>query len=207
MFESIFAFFLNNLNCFSIFVLMTIESSFIPFPSEVVMIPAGYLVATGKLNIYLAIFSGILGSIAGAVVNYVIGKYLGREIILKHKKLLFINEKHLNATEKYFKQNGAKTTFVGRLIPVVRQYISIPAGFANMHFGKFIVFTAIGAGIWTSFLTILGYSVGQSAALGIVHMVNIVLVFIVVVTIGVFAFYKISKNNNTKTKSNKHQDI
>jgi membrane protein DedA with SNARE-associated domain len=193
MFEGLFAIFLNNLNYFSIFILMTIESSFIPFPSEVVMIPAGYLVSTGKLNIYLVILFGILGSIAGAVVNYVIGKYLGREIILKHKKLLFINEKHLHTTEKYFKKNGSKTIFIGRLIPVIRQYISIPAGFANMHFGKFILFTSLGAGIWTAFLTILGYSIGQSAAQGVVHIINIVLVFIVVVFAGVFAFYRISK--------------
>lgn len=195
MFEALFSYFLNNINYFSIFILMTIESSFIPFPSEVVMIPAGYLVAVGKLNIYLAIFFGILGSIAGAVINYVIGKYLGREIILKHKKFLFINEKHLRTTENYFKKNGVKTTFVGRLIPVVRQYISLPAGFANMNFGKFVLFTALGAGIWTSFLTILGYSVGQSAAQSIVHTLNIILVFIIVVVIGVFAFYKISKAN------------
>lgn len=200
MFESIFAYFLNNINYFSIFILMTIESSFIPFPSEVVMIPAGYLVATGKLNIFLAIFFGILGSIAGAVVNYVIGKYLGREIILKHKKFLFINEKHLQTTEKYFKKNGVKTTFIGRLIPVVRQYISLPAGFANMHFGKFVLFTGIGAGIWTAFLTILGYSVGQSAAQSIVHTLNIILVFVVVVAIGGYAFYRMSKAD----KQDKH---
>lgn len=174
---------------------MTIESSFIPFPSEVIMIPAGYLVVAGKLNIFLTIFFGILGSIAGAVINYVIGKYLGREIILKHKKFLFINEKHLRTTENYFKKNGVKTTFIGRLIPVIRQYISIPAGFANMNFGKFVLFTALGAGIWVAFLTILGYSVGQSAAQNIVHTLNIILVFIVVVVIGVFAFYKISKVN------------
>lgn len=195
MFETLFSYFLNNINYLSIFILMTIESSFIPFPSEVIMIPAGYLVAVGKLNIFLAIFFGILGSIAGAVINYVIGKYLGREIILKHKKCLFINEKHLHTTENYFKKNGAKTTFIGRLIPVVRQYISIPAGFANMNFGKFILFTTIGAGIWVAFLAILGYSVGQSAAQGIVHILNIILVFIVVVVIGVFSFYNISKAN------------
>ena len=193
MFESLFALFLNNLNYFSIFLLMAVESSFIPFPSEIIMIPAGFLASTGNLNLYLVIFFGILGSIVGAVINYAIGKYLGREIILKHKKLLFINEKHLHTTEKYFKKSGAKTTFFGRLIPVIRQYISIPAGFANMHFGKFILFTAIGAGIWTAFLAILGYSIGLSAAQGIVHVINRVLVFIVVVVAGAFAFYKISK--------------
>jgi membrane protein DedA with SNARE-associated domain len=195
MFETLFSYFLNNINYFSIFILMTIESSFIPFPSEVIMIPAGYLVVVGKLNIFLAIFFGMLGSIAGAVINYVIGKYLGREIILKHKKFLFINEKHLRTTENYFKRNGVKTTFIGRLIPVVRQYISLPAGFANMNFGKFVLFTSLGAGIWVAFLTILGYSIGQSAAQSIVHTLNIILVFIVVVAIGVFVFYKISKAN------------
>jgi len=195
MFETIFAFFLNNLNYLSIFLLMAIESSFIPFPSEVVMIPAGFLVATGKLNIFLAIFFGILGSVVGAIANYAIGKYIGREIILRHKRLFFIREKHLHITERYFEKSGVKTTFFGRLIPVIRQYISIPAGFANMHFGKFILFTTIGAGIWVSFLTVLGYSVGQSAAQSIVHVINIILIFIVAVFAGAFAFYRISKNS------------
>ncbi|MFA5745803.1 MAG: DedA family protein, partial [archaeon] len=106
MFETLFGFFLNNINYLSIFILMTIESSFIPFPSEVIMIPAGFLVATGKLNIFLAILFGILGSIVGAVINYVIGKYLGRKLILKNKKFFFINEKHLEWSEKYFKKHG-----------------------------------------------------------------------------------------------------
>ena len=174
---------------------MTIESSFIPFPSEVIMIPAGFLISQAKLNFWVVIVFGVLGSIAGAIINYVIGKYLGREIILKHKKFLFINEKHLQTTEKYFEKNGAKTTFIGRLIPVVRQYISLPAGFANMNFGKFILYTAVGSAVWCVFLTALGYYVGQTAALGIVHIVNIVLVFVVVVAIGGYIFYRMLKEN------------
>ncbi len=195
MFETIFGFFISHINYLSIFLLMTIGSSFIPFPSEVIMIPAGYLSQQGALNIWLSILMGTLGSIFGAVINYIIGKYIGREIILKHKKLLFINEKHLHATEEFFGKQGAKTTFVGRLIPVIRQYISIPAGFANMHFGKFILYTGIGAGIWVIFLTFLGYYVGQSAAVSIVSLINIIVIFAIAIVIGIFVLYKIQKSN------------
>ena len=198
MFETLFGFFLNNINYLSIFILMTIESSFIPFPSEVVMIPAGYLVATGKLNIFLTILMGILGSIAGAVINYAIGKYLGRSLILKNKKFFFINESHLEWSERYFEKHGAKTTFFGRLIPVIRQYISIPAGFANMPFGKFVFYTSIGAGIWVTILTLLGYYVGQSVATNIVYIFNLAIIGLVIILAVLFIIIWWKKKKSQK---------
>jgi len=177
---------------------MTIESSFIPFPSEVVMIPAGYLVATGKLNIFLTILMGILGSIAGAVINYAIGKYLGRSLILKNKKFFFINESHLEWSERYFEKHGAKTTFFGRLIPVIRQYISIPAGFANMPFGKFVFYTSIGAGIWVTILTLLGYYVGQSVATNIVYIFNLAIIGLVIILAVLFIIIWWKKKKSQK---------
>ncbi|MFA7708585.1 MAG: DedA family protein [archaeon] len=195
MFETLFGFFLNNINYLSIFILMTIESSFIPFPSEVIMIPAGFLVATGKLNIFLAILFGILGSIVGAVINYVIGKYLGRKLILKNKKFFFINEKHLEWSEKYFKKHGVKTTFFGRLIPVIRQYISIPAGFADMPFGKFVFYTGLGAGIWVTILTVLGYYVGQSVATNLVQVFNIIMYVLIVVFAILVVIFLLKRKN------------
>ena len=190
MIEGIFAYFLNNLNYFSIAILMAIESSFIPFPSEVVMIPAGFLAYQGKLNLILVIFSGIIGSLCGALINYYIGMKLGRTLILKHKKFLFINTNHLEWSEKYFKKHGSKTTFFCRLIPAVRQYISIPAGFAKMDIKKFIIFTTLGAGIWTIFLTFLGYFLGLSVAQNIAHIFNYVIIgllaAIVLLIIGIY---------------------
>jgi len=175
MIETLFTYFLNNLNYFSIALLMTIESSFIPFPSEVIMIPAGYLVYQGKLNIILVILSGIVGSIIGALINYYIGMKLGRHLILKYKKFLFINTNHLEWSEKYFKKHGSKTTFFCRLIPAVRQYISIPAGFAKMDLKKFIFYTALGAGIWVTILTLLGYYLGLAIAQNLIHIFNYIM--------------------------------
>ncbi len=196
MILEIFSYFLNNLNYFSITLLMAIESSFIPFPSELVMIPAGYLAYQGNLNLFLAVICGIVGSIAGALVNYYIGLKLGRNIILKHKKFLFINSKHLEWTEEYFKKHGAKTTFIGRLIPTVRQYISIPAGFAKMDIKEFILYTALGAGIWSLFLALLGYFLGLSLAQSIVSIVNYLIlgVIAVVCVIGLVVYLVKRKN-------------
>ncbi len=138
-----------------IFFLMFLESSFFPFPSEVVMIPAGYLAFSQKLNLGWAIFWGISGSVAGAWLNYFLADKFGRRLLLK-----FLKEKHLIAVEKFFAKHGHVSTFSGRLLPVVRQYISFPAGLARMHPGKFTFYTALGAGIWVSFLAGIGYFVG-----------------------------------------------
>lgn len=200
MIQTIFGYFLNNLNYFYITLLMTIESSFIPFPSEVVMIPAGYLVYQGNLNLFIVIFCGILGSIFGALVNYFIGYKLGRSLILKYKKFLFINTSHLEWSEKYFKKHGNKTTFFCRLIPVVRQYISIPAGFSKMNMKDFIIYTAIGAGIWVAILTFLGYYLGLAVSKNIISIFNnimyvlIGLFLISFVIIIIYKFYKKHKH-------------
>jgi len=197
--ENIFTIFLENLNYFSIALLMVIESSFIPFPSAVVMIPAGFLAYQGKLNIFFVIFSGIVGSILGALVNYYIGLKLGRKLILKYQRFLFINTKHLEWTEEYFKKNGAKTIFFCRLIPAVRQYISIPAGFARMEMKKFIFFTTLGVGIWVAILTCLGYFLGVVIAKNVVSIFNyIVIGLLMVMFFMIVLFYFISR------KSKKH---
>lgn len=193
---------LYSMSYFGIFLLMTIESSFIPFPSEVVMIPAGYLASQGLLNIYFAVAVGVLGSIAGAVVNYFIGKHLGRSYFSKHDKLLFINRRHLEKTEVFFQKYGSATTFVGRLIPVIRQYISLPAGFADMNFLKFVFYTAIGAFAWVTFLTLIGYYVGVGASHTVVGLYNsyvlsIAVIIILVVAIA-FVWRKVKANIHSK---------
>ena len=153
---------LEHLNYWVITLLMAIESSFIPFPSEVVVPPAAYQAANGDKNIFLVVFFATLGALIGAAVNYALAYFLGRPIVYKFANSRFghmclIDQHKVEVAEKYFDDHGAVGTIVGRLVPAVRQLISIPAGLARMHFGKFLLYTAIGAGLWNSVLAALGY--------------------------------------------------
>ncbi|WP_257842561.1 DedA family protein [Helicobacter sp. 13S00477-4] len=150
----------GNLGYFGIFLMMFLESSFFPFPSEIAMIPAGYLAYKGEINIYIAIIIGTLGSVAGAFFNYYIALKLGRRFILQYGRYLFFTESSMKKMESFFKKHGEISTFLGRLIPGVRQYISLPAGIAKMNLYKFCLYTAIGAGIWIMILTFFGYYLG-----------------------------------------------
>lgn len=151
----------GNFGYLGIFLMMFLESSFFPFPSEVVMIPAGYLAYKGDMNIYIAIFMGILGSIAGSLFNYYIALKLGRNFVIKYGKYFFFSEKSMEKMEDYFKKHGEISTLLGRLIPVVRQYISLPAGLSKMNLTKFCFYTGLGAGIWVAILTCFGYYIGM----------------------------------------------
>lgn len=151
---------------------MAVESSFIPFPSEIVMIPAGFMAARGEFfpggNIWaavaLAVLCGISGSLVGAWVNYVLSLKLGRPFLERWGKYFFLAQERLTRAEQLFRKYGEVTTFVCRLIPVVRQLISIPAGISRMHFGRFTLFTGAGAGIWVIILTGIGYWFGITTA-------------------------------------------
>ncbi len=142
--------------------LMFLESSFFPFPSEVVIIPAGYLASQGQMNIYLVIIMGVLGSILGAIFNYFIAVKFGRPVILKYGKYVGFGEDAFGKVESYFRQHGEISTFIGRLIPGIRQYISFPAGLARMNLGRFVLFTGLGAGIWVVILAFIGFYVGSN---------------------------------------------
>lgn len=151
-----------------IFFFMTVESSFIPFPSEVVMIPAGFLAARGEMltgNLWidcvLAIAVGTAGSLAGAYINYFLAFYLGRTALHKYGKYFFLKEETLLRAEEVFREYGAAATFVCRLLPAIRQLISIPAGLAKMKLGSFTLFTGLGAGIWVVILTAIGAWLGH----------------------------------------------
>lgn len=159
---------LDNLNYWTITLLMTIESSFIPFPSEVVVPPAAWKAAAGSsdLNIYLVVLFATIGACLGALVNYFLAKWLGRPIIYKFANsrlghICLIDEPKVKHAEAYFDKHGAISTFVGRLIPAIRQLISIPAGLAQMKIGSFLLFTALGAGIWNAVLAIIGWSLAK----------------------------------------------
>lgn len=151
----------GNLGYLGVFLMMFLESSFFPFPSEVVMIPAGFLAYKGDMNIYVAILMGILGSIAGSLFNYYLAFRFGRDFIIKYGKYFFFNENSMQKMEMFFKKHGEISTFLGRLIPVVRQYISLPAGLSKMNLVKFCIYTGIGAGIWVAILACFGYYVGM----------------------------------------------
>ena len=150
-----------------VFVFMAIESSFIPFPSEVVMIPAGFFAARGELGftpivaLILANVVAVVGSLLGAYVNYALGLYIGRPFLEKYGKYFFIKPPVLNRACELFNRYGAVTTFFCRLLPVIRQIISIPAGLTRMPFGQFTLFTALGAGIWSLLLSIVGYFIAR----------------------------------------------
>lgn len=145
-----------------IVVLMALESSFFPFPSEVVVPPAGYLAAIEEMNLFVVIAAGILGSVLGALLNYYIAVKFGRSLLIKYGNYFFITEEKFARVERFFADHGEITTFVGRLIPVIRQYISFPAGIARMNLVKFIFYTALGAGIWVVILAYVGYFVGNN---------------------------------------------
>ena len=149
---------------------MTIESSSVPFPSEVVMIPAGFLAARGELGIgsplaavWVAIAVGVLGSLAGAYVNYYLALWVGKPFLEKYGKWFFLKPAALERACEVFNKYGAATTFVCRMVPAIRQLISIPAGIAKMPLGSFTLFTGLGAGVWTTILAFVGYGLGKSA--------------------------------------------
>ena len=154
---------LDNLNYWTITLLMAIESSFIPFPSEVVVPPAAYkAAATGELNVWLVVFFATLGALIGAFINYCLALWLGKPIVYKFANsrlghMCLLDEQKIVKAEEFFVRYGVVATLIGRLVPAVRQLISIPAGLARMNIAKFALYTAIGAGLWNAVLAAMGY--------------------------------------------------
>lgn len=154
---------LDNLNYWWIVLFMAIESSFIPFPSEVVMIPAAYMAAeTGEMSFPMVILSGTVGALIGALINYALSYFLGRPIIYgfansRFGHMCLIDAEKVEQAEKYFDKHGAISTLIGRMIPAIRQLISIPAGLSKMNLVSFVTFTCIGAAIWNTILVGIGY--------------------------------------------------
>ena len=201
-----------------IFLFMTVESSFIPFPSEIVMIPAGFLAARGELSFHaatpdlvVAVAVGLAGSLAGAYINYFLSARLGEPFLRRYGKWFFLSPAALDRSCEVFNRYGAAATFVCRLLPAIRQLISIPAGIARMPLGSFTLFTALGAGLWTAVLAGTGFWLGRTAGdityLELVHRgkafidSNLVWVLVAVVA-AVVAHVAVSKLVMKKRKEN-----
>ncbi|HEP3215747.1 TPA: DedA family protein [Campylobacter upsaliensis] len=176
-----------------IIILMTLESCFIPFPSEVVMIPAGYLAHKGELDFSLCILSGIFGSVLGALINYYLCFFWGRDFILRYGRFFGITEEKFAKFEVFFNRHGEFSTFVCRLLPGIRQYISMPAGLAKMRLINFVIFTAAGSGIWVSILVFLGYFLGENEDLIKEYLHQILLFILLFVFIAGLIYIKIKK--------------
>jgi membrane protein DedA with SNARE-associated domain len=144
-----------------IIALMAMESSILPVPSELVMPPAGYWAAKGQLSFPVALLCGVLGSVLGALANYYGAQWIGRPLIRRYGKYVLLSEKNLERSERFFAEHGEISTLIGRLFPVIRHLISIPAGLHRMPLPKFILYTAVGAGVWCAILTWIGYFLGQ----------------------------------------------
>jgi len=176
-----------------IFLLMAVESSFLPFPSEIVLIPAGYLASEGELSIPLIMSSALAGSMLGAFINYYLALTLGRKFLQKYGKYFFISESTLDKMDAFFAKHGAISTFIGRLIPGIRQLISVPAGISRMSVAVFSTYTALGASIWAFILTMLGYFIGENQELIDIYLKQITMgVLFMLVIIG-FWYYKRQK--------------
>ena len=195
---------IGKLGYLGIFLGMMIESTIFPLPSEVILIPAGALIAQGQMSFPAVFLTAVAGTIIGALINFFFAMFLGRKLmnILLHKygRFLFVTESRLKKVDNYFNKHGEITTFVGRLVPVARHLISIPAGFSRMNVFKFVLYTALGAGIWSAFLIYLGYLFWDRLEWINVHLNSLYVPFLILILIGIIIYILINKNRNGKKK-------
>jgi membrane protein DedA with SNARE-associated domain len=208
--------YMTNLNYFTITLLMAVESSFIPFPSEVVIPPAAWKAAAGELNVVLVVIFGTIGSLIGALVNYYLALWIGRPLIYKFAEsklgqMLLLDFHKVKKAEDYFIRKGNISTLVGRLIPGIRQLISIPAGLVKMNIKNFLIYTTIGAGIWNVVLAVIGYlAQGQADLVNRYSSeISIVVVVLIVLFIGYVVyrtFFKKKKKIAFNDSESLHKD-
>ncbi len=202
IFSTIADWYMSHLNYWTIALLMTVESSFIPFPSEIVMPPAAYLASQGELNFFLVILSASIGCLIGALFNYYLSLYLGRALVYKfadskYARLFLFNKDKVQKAEDYFIKNGNTSTFIGRLIPGIRQLISIPAGLAKMNLKHFILYTVLGSTLWNLILALLGFFFGKNQALfeQHYHELSYIAIGIGVLFVAYLIFKRLHKNS------------
>lgn len=180
--------FVESLGYLGIFLMTFIESTFIPIPAEVTLIPAGYLVQKGEMNGILVLITSILGTVGGATLNYYIAYHFGRFLFINKGKYFFLNESKLAKIEKFFASHGAISVFTGRFLPGVKHFISFPAGLAKMNLSRFILYTALGGAIWCGILIGLGYVIGENEHLIKSHLkqLNIALIILVLALVSFY---------------------
>lgn len=183
---------IGNMGYPGIVGLMFLESSFFPFPSEVVVPPAGFLAARGQMSLLLVIGSGILGSILGALFNYWLSLRFGRPFFLRFGRYFLVSEKTIDRADRFFADHGHISTFVGRLLPGIRQYISLPAGLARMNIPLFLLYTSLGSGIWVLVLALVGYWLGGNEAgmTSALHRISLLLGAFCLFLVGAYVFMK-----------------
>ncbi|NOX26548.1 MAG: DedA family protein [Deltaproteobacteria bacterium] len=181
-----------------IFLLMALESSFFPFPSEVVIPPAAYLAAAGKMNIAMVILCGTAGSLAGAIFNYWLALKFGRPFFEKYGRYLLISHKSLLKADLFFERHGHISTFIGRLLPGIRQYISLPAGLARMNVAAFSVATVLGAGIWVTVLAAMGYWFGKNEQMVWQNLHKITLITVIACVVIAIFYWRRWRNRSPR---------
>jgi membrane protein DedA with SNARE-associated domain len=181
-----------------IFLLMAMESSVIPIPSEVVMPPAGYLAQQGQMSMTFVILCGTAGSLVGAYVNYFAAHYLGRPLILKYGKYVWISEEKFSKVERFFKDHGEISTFIARLLPVVRHLISLPAGLVGMNHLKFSLYTLLGAGIWVTVLSYIGYFIGANQELIVKYSHQALIAVVIASAVIIFLYVRNHRKKREK---------
>lgn len=201
-YDTIVQWYMENMNYFTITLLMLIESTVVPLPSELVIPPAVYkAMDTGEMSIPLIVFFGTVGALMGASINYFVAKYVGRLLVYKFADsrlghFFLVNKQKVEHAEQYFIKNGNSSTFIGRLVPGIRHLISIPAGLSNMNLGKFVLFTTLGAGLWNICLAAMGYVAhGQKGTLDkYAHELSILLLVLGVIFVGYLIFNALKKS-------------
>jgi membrane protein DedA with SNARE-associated domain len=192
---------ISSVGYLGVFLLMVMESMVLPVPSELVMPFAGFLISSGEMKFLFVILFATLGSLAGSLFSYYIGKYGGNRFVFRYGKYFLLNEEHLKNTEKWFSKKGDLTIFIGRFIPIVRHFISIPAGIGKMNLKKFMIYTLIGAGIWNSFLAYIGLVLGNNWETISQYSDYISWgVLVIIVVIGVYFLWKEIKKRREKSK-------
>jgi membrane protein DedA with SNARE-associated domain len=182
----------NGWGYLGIFILMALESTVLPVPSELVLIPAGYLAYQGKMNVLAVWLAATLGSLAGASINYAFALWVGRPFLERYGRWFFVRPALLHKTDAFFARHGAISTFTGRLIPGIRHLISLPAGLTRMNLATFSAYTLIGAGIWSAVLTVMGYFIGGNETLikENLHVVTLATLFFVGLTLAAYILWQ-----------------
>jgi membrane protein DedA with SNARE-associated domain len=205
LFRTLLDWYMSNLNYFTIALLMLIESTFLPLPSEVVIPFASYKAAQGDLSVFGVVLFGTMGALTGSLINYTLAYYLGRPIVYKFAeskigRLFLLSKEKVEHAENYFIRNGKSSTFIGRLVPGVRHLISIPAGLSKMNLRTFMFYTFVGAGIWNIILSIIGYYIYDLRDKIFPYLDNVLYVLG-----AIFVVYLIIKGIKRKRKNNENK--